>query len=87
MYIYFFRFSDGYRVKNKKKKRLTKPCNLCFVPCVAAVPMVEAMVALVLMDQLMAQNAQCNLFPLNQDLQEPLELPKLFEDDETVLSR
>lgn len=38
----------------------------------AAVPMVEAMVALVLVDQLMAQYAQCNLFPVNSDLQEPL---------------
>lgn len=43
----------------------------------AAVPMVEAMVALVLVDQLMAQYAQCNLFPINPDLQEPLSLPRL----------
>lgn len=57
-------------------------------PCVVprAVPMVEAMVALVLADQLMAQYAQCNLFPLNQDLQEPLELPKYVEADEAALS-
>ncbi|KAK9024113.1 hypothetical protein V6N11_004292 [Hibiscus sabdariffa] len=43
-------------------------------PCVVprAVPMVEAMVALVLVDQLMAQHAQCNLFPINPELQEPL---------------
>jgi len=43
-------------------------------PCVVprAVPMVEAMVALVLVDQLMAQYAQCHLFPINTDLQEPL---------------
>ncbi|KAI9124451.1 hypothetical protein K1719_004373 [Acacia pycnantha] len=43
-------------------------------PCVVprAVPIVEAMVALVLVDQLMAQYAQCNLFPINPDLQEPL---------------
>jgi chorismate synthase len=34
--------------------------------------MVEAMVALVLVDQLMAQYAQCNLFPVNFDLQESL---------------
>lgn len=34
--------------------------------------MVEAVVALVLVDQLMAQYAQCNLFPVNSDLQEPL---------------
>ncbi|XP_054793320.1 chorismate synthase, chloroplastic-like [Prosopis cineraria] len=47
-------------------------------PCVVprAVPMVEAMVALVLADQLMAQYAQCNLFRVNPDLQEPL-LPVL----------
>lgn len=48
-------------------------------PCVVprAVPMVEAMVALVLVDQLMAQHAQCELFPINPALQEPLELPQL----------
>ncbi|KAF3638165.1 Chorismate synthase, chloroplastic [Capsicum annuum] len=45
-------------------------------PCVVprAVPMVEAMVALVLVDQLMAQYAQCMLFPINPALQEPLQL-------------
>lgn len=44
-------------------------------PCVVprAVPMVEAMVALVLVDQLMAQYAQCMLFPVNPALQEPLQ--------------
>ncbi|KAK4487531.1 hypothetical protein RD792_005823 [Penstemon davidsonii] len=43
-------------------------------PCVVprAVPMVEAMVALVLVDQLMAQYAQCMLLPFNPELQEPL---------------
>ncbi|XP_042476149.1 chorismate synthase 1, chloroplastic [Macadamia integrifolia] len=48
-------------------------------PCVVprAVPMVEAMVALVLVDQLMAQHAQCGLFPFNPALQEPLEFPRL----------
>ncbi|KAF7133444.1 hypothetical protein RHSIM_Rhsim09G0152400 [Rhododendron simsii] len=48
-------------------------------PCVVprAVPMVEAMVALVLVDQLMAQHAQCNLFPLNPALQEPMQWPSL----------
>ncbi|XP_024023463.1 chorismate synthase, chloroplastic [Morus notabilis] len=57
-------------------------------PCVVprAVPMVEAMVALVLADQLMAQHAQCNLFPLNQDVQEPLDLLKFVEADEATLS-
>ncbi|KAL5569306.1 hypothetical protein UlMin_025881 [Ulmus minor] len=56
-------------------------------PCVVprAVPMVEAMVALVLADQLMAQYAQCNLFPLNQDLQEPLQLPRFEEADGATL--
>ncbi|CAA2970408.1 Chorismate synthase 1, chloroplastic [Olea europaea subsp. europaea] len=40
------------------------------------VPVVEAMVALVLVDQLMAQYAQCMLFPINPALQEPLQLSK-----------
>ncbi|MFS7968382.1 Chorismate synthase 1 [Helianthus anomalus] len=48
-------------------------------PCVVprAVPMVEASVALVLIDQLLAQYAQCQLFPINPDFQEPLQLPKV----------
>uniref|UniRef100_A0A2P2JEX1 Chorismate synthase n=1 Tax=Rhizophora mucronata TaxID=61149 RepID=A0A2P2JEX1_RHIMU len=48
-------------------------------PCVVprAVPMVEAMVALVLVDQLMAQYSQCYLFPFNPKLQEPLAEPRL----------
>ncbi|KAI3869152.1 hypothetical protein MKW98_016362 [Papaver atlanticum] len=50
-------------------------------PCVIprAVPVVEAMVALVLVDQLMAHYAQCALFPINSALQEPLELPQMEE--------
>ncbi|KAI7755861.1 hypothetical protein M8C21_023226, partial [Ambrosia artemisiifolia] len=46
-------------------------------PCVIprAVPMVEASVALVLIDQLLAQYAQCQLFPINPEFQEPLPLP------------
>uniref|UniRef100_A0A7C9CFP8 Chorismate synthase n=1 Tax=Opuntia streptacantha TaxID=393608 RepID=A0A7C9CFP8_OPUST len=50
-------------------------------PCVVprAVPMVEAMVALVLVDQLMAQYAQCELFPINRALQEPMEARSLDE--------
>lgn len=45
-------------------------------PCVVprAVPMVEAMAALVLVDQLMAHYAQCCLFPINPELQDPLSL-------------
>ncbi|KAK1553179.1 hypothetical protein Q3G72_030188 [Acer saccharum] len=48
-------------------------------PCVVprAVPMVEAMVALVLVDQLMAQYAQCHLFPINPELQDTMKFPKL----------
>ncbi|XP_044507521.1 chorismate synthase, chloroplastic isoform X3 [Mangifera indica] len=48
-------------------------------PCVVprAVPMVEAMVSLVLVDQLMAQYAQCYLFPPNPELQTPFKLPSL----------
>ncbi|WCJ19339.1 Chorismate synthase [Euphorbia peplus] len=44
-------------------------------PCVVprAVPMVEAMVALVLVDQL-AQYAHCCLFSANPELQEPFQL-------------
>ncbi|CAN6301517.1 unnamed protein product [Urochloa humidicola] len=43
-------------------------------PCVAprAVPVVESMAALVLMDQLMAHLAQGEMFPLNTALQEPV---------------
>ncbi|CAK7325481.1 unnamed protein product [Dovyalis caffra] len=50
-----------------------------FDHCIAprAVPVVEAMVALVLMDQLMAQYSQCYLFPINSELQEPLIMPRL----------
>ncbi|CAL4938567.1 unnamed protein product [Urochloa decumbens] len=43
-------------------------------PCVAprAVPVVESMAALVLMNQLMAHLAQCEMLPLNIALQEPV---------------
>ncbi|GAV69982.1 Chorismate_synt domain-containing protein [Cephalotus follicularis] len=48
-------------------------------PCVVprAVPMVEAMVALVLVDQLMAHYAQCHLFPINPEFQDTLKQPRL----------
>jgi len=45
------------------KLTVTFGCHLACYPC-AAVPMVEAMVALVLADQLMQHIAQCELFPL-----------------------
>eukprot|EP00262_Sarcandra_glabra_P017549 TRINITY_DN604_c0_g1_i2.p1 TRINITY_DN604_c0_g1~~TRINITY_DN604_c0_g1_i2.p1 ORF type:complete len:445 (+),score=82.25 TRINITY_DN604_c0_g1_i2:287-1621(+) len=47
-------------------------------PCVVprAVPMVEAMVAMVVVDQLMQHYAQCEMFPINPFLQESLEMPK-----------
>ncbi|PHU17070.1 Chorismate synthase, chloroplastic [Capsicum chinense] len=66
---------------NKKQKTVTRDkheTELIFPgrqePCVAprAVPVVEAMVAMVLVDQLMAQYAQCMLFPINPTLQEPM---------------
>lgn len=43
-------------------------------PCVVprAVPMVESMVALVLLDQLMSHLAQCEMFPVNPALQQPV---------------
>ncbi|KDP45105.1 hypothetical protein JCGZ_18547 [Jatropha curcas] len=52
-------------------------------PCVVprAVPMVEAMVALVLVDQLMAHHAQCGLFPINPMLQEPLNEASIEPDN------
>lgn len=56
--------------KNSGNKQL----NLFYGAGIAAVPMVEAMVALVLVDQLMAQYAQNELFPINPALQEPLEI-------------
>jgi len=37
----------------------------------AAVPMVEEVVALVLLDQLMAHLAQCESFPVNPAFQQP----------------
>lgn len=57
------------------EKEISLRCLCGFA--VAAVPMVEAMVALVLMDQLMAQHAQCHLFPINPDLQGTMKLPEL----------
>ena len=41
----------------------------------AAVPMVESMVALVLVDQLMAHLAQCEMFPVDPALQVPISPP------------
>ncbi|XVF23646.1 hypothetical protein REPUB_Repub13aG0057100 [Reevesia pubescens] len=60
----------------REKKELELIARGRHDPCVVprAVPMVEAMVALVLVDQLLAQHAQCNLFPINPELQEPLSL-------------
>ncbi|CAJ1976767.1 unnamed protein product [Sphenostylis stenocarpa] len=80
--LLWFPFSVFVRDKSMKKQRtVTRDKNetvlkardrhnACIVP--RAVPIVEAMVALVIVDQLMAQYAQCNLFPVNRDLQEPL---------------
>ncbi|RZC76921.1 hypothetical protein C5167_001063 [Papaver somniferum] len=59
---------------NRDKKEIELIARGRHDPCVVprAVPMVEAMVALVLVDQLLAQYAQCELFPINPSLQEPL---------------
>jgi hypothetical protein len=46
---------------------------LCFVH--VAVPMVEAMAALVLVNQLMAHKGQNELFPVTSPLQEPIPTP------------
>lgn len=54
-----------------------KTCLSVMLVVLAAVPMVEAMVALVLVDQLMLQRAQGELFPINSALQQPVELPGL----------
>ncbi|PPD80172.1 hypothetical protein GOBAR_DD22896 [Gossypium barbadense] len=58
----------------REKKEIELLARSRHDPCVVprAVPMVEAMVAMVLVDQLMAQHGQCNLFPINPELQEPL---------------
>ncbi|XP_058075179.1 uncharacterized protein LOC131223716 isoform X1 [Magnolia sinica] len=57
-------------------------------PCVVprAVPMVEAMVALVILDQLMVRYAQCQLLPINPCLQEPVEAPKLEIVEELLIA-
>ncbi|KAF3635378.1 Chorismate synthase, chloroplastic [Capsicum annuum] len=70
--------SGGIQKKQKTVTRDKHETELIFPgrqePCVAprAVPVVEAMVAMVLVDQLMAQYAQCMLFPINPTLQEPM---------------
>ncbi|KAK8605968.1 hypothetical protein V6N13_102732 [Hibiscus sabdariffa] len=70
------------RTVTRYKKETELSARLRHNPCVVprAVPVVEAMVALVLVDQLMAQHAQCNLFPINPELQEPMSLN--FSDPE-----
>ncbi|XP_024992265.1 chorismate synthase 1, chloroplastic-like [Cynara cardunculus var. scolymus] len=52
------------RDKHERKLTACGRHDPCVVP--RAVPVVEAMVALVLVNQLMAQYAQCQLFPINQ---------------------
>ncbi|CAN6704827.1 unnamed protein product [Malus baccata var. baccata] len=52
-------------------------------PCVVprAVPMVEAAIALALVDQLMADFAQCHMFPINPDLQDLVPQPMVDLQD------
>ncbi|XP_021826832.1 chorismate synthase, chloroplastic [Prunus avium] len=56
-------------------------------PCVVprAVPMVEATIALALVDQLMAHYAQCHMFPINPELQEPLRVTEVEAAEEAAL--
>ncbi|XP_034205386.1 chorismate synthase, chloroplastic isoform X2 [Prunus dulcis] len=56
-------------------------------PCVVprAVPMVEATIALALVDQLMAHYAQCHMFPINPELQEPLRITEVEAAEEAAL--
>lgn len=51
----------------------------------AAVPMVEATIALALVDQLMAHYAQCHMFPINPELQEPLRVTEVDAAEEAAL--
>eukprot|EP01018_Ginkgo_biloba_P031209 Gb_14157 [translate_table: standard] len=53
-----------------------QPTGSAFKKCYGTVPMVEAMVALVLADQLMQQYAQCELLPINKLLQDSLDVQK-----------
>lgn len=57
--------------RDKQETELTFPGSQ--EPCVAprAIPVVEAMVAMVVVDQMMAQYSQCMLFPIKDTLQEP----------------
>nr|GMC72959.1 Chorismate synthase, chloroplastic [Ipomoea batatas] len=57
--------------RDKRETEITFPGRQ--EPCVAprGIPVVEAMVALVVVDQVMAQYSQCMLFPLNPSLQQP----------------
>ncbi|KAI3697530.1 hypothetical protein L6452_30623 [Arctium lappa] len=57
---------------------LSAPCpRYCSLTCLsyqarfAVVPMVEAIVALVLIDRLMAQYTECQLFPINPEFHDP----------------
>ncbi|KAK3408962.1 hypothetical protein EUGRSUZ_J01090 [Eucalyptus grandis] len=66
--------------RDKRETELTT--HIRFDPCVAprAVPIVEAMVALVFVDQLMSQYAQCYLLPINPQLQDPIQPPQTWKN-------
>lgn len=51
----------------------------------AAVPMVEATIALVLVDQLMTHYAQCHMFPINPELQEPVRVTEVEAAEKAAL--
>ncbi|KAF8043451.1 hypothetical protein BT93_A1705 [Corymbia citriodora subsp. variegata] len=70
--------------RDKKETDLTT--HIQFDPCVAprAVPVIEAMVALVLVYQLMSQYAPCYLLPVNPQLQEPIVPPQTWKNDRVM---
>ncbi|KAI3426715.1 Chorismate synthase [Psidium guajava] len=70
----------------RDKKETELITHIRFDPCVAprAVPVVEAMVALVLVDQLMSHYAQCHLFPIDPNLQDPIVPPQARNDEKVT---
>ncbi|XP_031105759.1 chorismate synthase 1, chloroplastic-like isoform X1 [Ipomoea triloba] len=73
--------------RDKRETEITFPGRQ--EPCVAprGIPVVEAMVALVLVDQVMAQYSQCMLFPLNPSLQQPFApAPAVHQSHSAALS-
>ena len=68
--VFFISSSSSWSFSSSYFSLSLELCDHC-----AAVPMVEAMVALVMVDQLMAHIAQCEMFPMNPSLQQPASPP------------